>query len=113
MKNGIELIPNNGELQIYSIFTLSTIQINIQDQGIGMTEEQMNRLGEPYFTTKEKGNRTWDDGILQYNKRNERNHSRRKRARERNLLLHQTPCLSRIQTQYGINIGIFIHVSLN
>ena len=31
------------------------IQIDIQDQGKGMTQEQINRLGEPYFTTKEKG----------------------------------------------------------
>lgn len=55
IKNGIESIPNNGELQIRTKCTRSTIQIDIQDQGIGMTKEQINRLGEPYFTTKEKG----------------------------------------------------------
>jgi two-component system sporulation sensor kinase B len=55
IKNGIESIPNNGELQIGTKCTRSTIQIDIQDQGIGMTKEQIYRLGEPYFTTKEKG----------------------------------------------------------
>jgi len=31
------------------------VQIDISDQGVGMSQEQMNRLGQPYFTTKEKG----------------------------------------------------------
>ncbi|MFB5284939.1 ATP-binding protein [Peribacillus sp. Hz7] len=55
IKNGIESIQNCGELQIRYSCTQSTIQIDIQDQGIGMTQEQINRLGEPYFTTKDKG----------------------------------------------------------
>lgn len=55
IKNGIESIPNNGEIQIRTKCTPSTIQIDIEDQGIGMTKEQVSRLGEPYFTTKEKG----------------------------------------------------------
>ncbi|MEH6947720.1 ATP-binding protein [Bacillus sp. JJ634] len=55
MKNGIESIQNCGELQIRYSCTQSTIQIDIRDQGLGMTQEQINRLGEPYFTTKEKG----------------------------------------------------------
>ena len=55
IKNGIESMQNYGELQIRYSCTQSTIQIDIQDQGKGMTQEQINRLGEPYFTTKEKG----------------------------------------------------------
>lgn len=51
LKNGIESMNNNGILTIRQ----SPYQINIQDEGIGMTQEQINRLGEPYFTTKEKG----------------------------------------------------------
>lgn len=55
LKNGIESMENGGELQIFQTYTNGMIQIDIQDQGKGMTQEQINRLGEPYFTTKEKG----------------------------------------------------------
>ena len=55
LKNGIESMENNGELQILQNYTNGMIQIDILDQGKGMTQEQINRLGEPYFTTKEKG----------------------------------------------------------
>ena len=55
IKNAIESMTTNGELQINQSYLDSTIQIDIRDEGIGMTYEQINRLGEPYFTTKEKG----------------------------------------------------------
>lgn len=55
LKNGIESMENNGELQIFQTYTNGMIQIDILDQGKGMTPEQINRLGEPYFSTKEKG----------------------------------------------------------
>jgi two-component system sporulation sensor kinase B len=29
--------------------------ISVADTGIGMTEEQINRLGTPYYSTKDKG----------------------------------------------------------
>lgn len=45
----------NGELYIHLIHHAPTLQIKIQDKGVGMTKEQISRLGEPYFTTKEKG----------------------------------------------------------
>ncbi|WP_286184809.1 HAMP domain-containing sensor histidine kinase [Bacillus sp. SD075] len=55
LKNGIESMHDDGEIYIQLILAASTIQIKIQDQGIGMTQEQIYRLGEPYFTTKNKG----------------------------------------------------------
>ncbi|MGE7765857.1 ATP-binding protein [Peribacillus sp. NPDC096540] len=54
-KNGIESMPVNGELYIHLFLHSTTLQIKIQDKGVGMTKEQISRLGEPYFTTKEKG----------------------------------------------------------
>ena len=42
-------------LQICQSVTDDMIKIDIRDEGKGMTQEQINRLGEPYFTTKEKG----------------------------------------------------------
>lgn len=56
MKNGIESMEKKGnELQIDLKVSHKIIKIDIRDQGTGMTQEQINRLGEPYFTTKEKG----------------------------------------------------------
>lgn len=55
LKNGIESMEDNGHLKIYQSYSNNMIKIDIQDEGRGMTQEQINRLGEPYFTTKEKG----------------------------------------------------------
>ncbi len=55
LKNGIESMEGKGKLQIFQICSEDTIQIDILDQGKGMTQEQLDRLGEPYFSTKEKG----------------------------------------------------------
>jgi two-component system, sporulation sensor kinase B len=53
IKNGIEAMPDGGELTIHS-FALSTefAVIKIKDAGIGMTPAQIAKLGEPYFSTK-------------------------------------------------------------
>nr|WP_279326545.1 ATP-binding protein [Bacillus kexueae] len=55
VKNGIEAMPNGGELTIDLQMKDSVVTIEVKDTGIGMSTEQMNRLGEPYFSTKEKG----------------------------------------------------------
>lgn len=52
MKNAIEAMPNGGVLQIYVSIEKQHVLIRITDTGIGMTKEQIERLGEPYFTTK-------------------------------------------------------------
>lgn len=46
---------SEGELSIHLLHAAATIQIKIQDQGRGMSQEQINRLGEPYFTTENTG----------------------------------------------------------
>lgn len=52
IKNGFEAMPDGGELNVQTFLTGQTVHILITDTGIGMTEEQINRLGEPYYTTK-------------------------------------------------------------
>jgi two-component system sporulation sensor kinase B len=55
LKNGIESMTNGGELRIHIDADHPHLRVSIEDEGKGMTREQINRLGEPYFTTKETG----------------------------------------------------------
>jgi two-component system sporulation sensor kinase B len=46
---------NEGILEIRSNKINDSIVIIISDNGIGMTSEQIKRLGIPYYSTKDKG----------------------------------------------------------
>jgi two-component system, sporulation sensor kinase B len=52
IKNGIESMPHGGKLFIEVHKDNKQITIKIKDTGIGMTKDQINRLGEPYYSTK-------------------------------------------------------------
>lgn len=51
-KNCIEAMPSGGILFIGTKEKNNKIMIRITDNGKGMTNDQLLRLGEPYFTTK-------------------------------------------------------------
>jgi two-component system, sporulation sensor kinase B len=54
-KNSIEAMTDGGILKL-EIFSLDQdVCVRISDTGVGMTKNQIRRLGEPYFSTKEKG----------------------------------------------------------
>ncbi|WP_404330161.1 ATP-binding protein [Mesobacillus maritimus] len=55
IKNGIEAMPEGGELRVITSVSNKHITIKIEDSGVGMTKEQLNRFGEPYYSSKEKG----------------------------------------------------------
>jgi two-component system sporulation sensor kinase B len=54
-KNGIEAMPDGGTLQIKGYKEKEIVRIEIRDNGIGMTHEQLERLGTPFYSTKQKG----------------------------------------------------------
>jgi PAS domain S-box-containing protein len=56
IKNGIEAMPNGGDLHVNTVIHDNNVQISIQDTGVGIPKEKLKKLGEPFFTTKKNGN---------------------------------------------------------
>jgi two-component system, sporulation sensor kinase A len=56
IKNAIEAMPNGGEIWVKLKLTEENqVMISFVDKGQGIPLERVNRLGEPFYTTKEKG----------------------------------------------------------
>ncbi|SDY85090.1 PAS domain-containing sensor histidine kinase [Bacillus sp. 166amftsu] len=56
LQNSIEAMPDGGEISIYvKKSEREDVIINIVDEGLGIPEERIKRLGEPFYSTKEKG----------------------------------------------------------
>ncbi len=54
LKNAIESMPNGGYLTISTKFSQTFVTVRVVDTGVGMTREQLERLGEPFYSTKGK-----------------------------------------------------------
>jgi PAS domain S-box-containing protein len=52
IKNALEAMPDGGALAIVPITRDGRIQLSIADTGVGIPEENLQRLFEPFFTTK-------------------------------------------------------------
>ncbi|MBB6669828.1 ATP-binding protein [Cohnella nanjingensis] len=57
LKNGMEAMPEGGRLQIDIAGEprLDRVAIRICDDGCGIPEQELGRLGEPFYTSKEAG----------------------------------------------------------
>lgn len=55
LKNSIEAIPNGGNITIKTDLKDRECHICILDNGVGMSREVLERLGEPYFTMTGNG----------------------------------------------------------
>lgn len=55
IKNGIEATAGGGEIVVRAYRKDDLAVIRIRDNGSGMDEEQIAKLGTPYFSTKTKG----------------------------------------------------------
>lgn len=56
LKNSIEAMPSGGEIDIkVDTKGMDLLQICFIDQGCGIPEENLERVGQPFFSTKESG----------------------------------------------------------
>jgi len=56
LKNGMEAMPKGGSIRVVvKEKEEGKISIQIIDQGVGIPQERISTLGEPFYTTKEKG----------------------------------------------------------
>ncbi|OOR15740.1 PAS domain-containing sensor histidine kinase [Bacillus cereus] len=56
LQNSIEAMPDGGKISIHiKEMNEGGIIIDVVDEGIGIPEERIKRLGEPFYSTKEKG----------------------------------------------------------
>ncbi|SDY15283.1 two-component system, sporulation sensor kinase B [Evansella caseinilytica] len=55
IKNGIESMPEGGVLSIEHDENAEHTLVSIHDTGVGMSREQIERLGTPYYSTKDSG----------------------------------------------------------
>ncbi|MCM3342782.1 HAMP domain-containing histidine kinase [Paenibacillus sp. MER TA 81-3] len=55
IKNSIEALTEKGWIRIWGYEQEGKVTIHILDNGAGMDEQELSRLGEPYFSNKTKG----------------------------------------------------------
>jgi two-component system sporulation sensor kinase A len=55
MKNAIEAMPKGGTIDLRIWEEDENINITIADTGVGISKERLEKIGEPFFTLKEKG----------------------------------------------------------
>lgn len=56
IQNAIEAMPLGGQVAIeVRLSARATVSIRITDQGCGISDDRIQRLGEPFYSSKEKG----------------------------------------------------------
>lgn len=57
LKNAIEAMPGGGQVwvRVFQPTNSETVTIQVQDTGVGIDEDKIRDLGQPFYTTKERG----------------------------------------------------------
>ncbi|QSO46502.1 PAS domain-containing sensor histidine kinase [Alicyclobacillus mengziensis] len=55
VKNALEAMTSSGELQVRLTFDDGMVRAQFRDNGDGIPPERLERLGEPFYTTKDHG----------------------------------------------------------
>ncbi len=58
LANAQQAIPDDGTITVCTYINSKNCEIRIEDTGIGISKENLARIGEPFFTTKPAGNGT-------------------------------------------------------
>lgn len=56
LKNAIDAMPKGGRVLVHTKREDNSARIIVKDEGVGIPIELLDRIGEPFFTTKETGN---------------------------------------------------------
>jgi len=54
-RNGLEAMQEGGTLTIRTYIEAGHVVLNVEDEGCGITPESIDKLGTPFFTTKDNG----------------------------------------------------------
>ncbi|WP_051318247.1 ATP-binding protein [Cohnella thermotolerans] len=55
-RNGMEAMDDKGVLRLETLNLADTVQLKVIDSGVGIPPEKLERLFEPFYTTKANGN---------------------------------------------------------
>lgn len=55
VKNAIDAVDHGGEVRVGVEVTSEELTLSVRDNGPGLTSRELAKIGEPFFTTKEKG----------------------------------------------------------
>lgn len=55
LKNAIEAMVDGGKISVLCKLEGESVIIRIADQGPGISQEQLSKMGQPFYTTKDKG----------------------------------------------------------
>lgn len=55
VKNALGAMPEGGSLTLRTALAGDEVRLSVEDSGVGIAEDKLGKIFEPYFTTKENG----------------------------------------------------------
>lgn len=53
--NAVQAMPNGGEILLRAVADASHLRLEVRDHGVGIPADNLERIFNPFFTTREKG----------------------------------------------------------